>query len=79
MALPNNKTHTCDSSYIYERILNINTNATSLALPVQPSSKSEEIQSACTYEIRIDDSISFDYTVPGLYITFVYQYFFYKT
>lgn len=72
MALPNNTTQTCDSSYTYERILYINTNATSLALPVQPSSKSEEIQSACTYEIRIDDSISFDYTVPGLYIPFVF-------
>lgn len=64
----NNKLSACDSSYIYERILNIESNVTSVTLPVQPSSKSEEIQSACTYEIRIDDSNSFSYTVPGLYL-----------
>lgn len=70
MALPNNKTLSCDSSYVYERILNIahiQSNATNVIVPIQPSSKSEEIQSACTYEIRIDDSNSFNYTVPGFY------------
>lgn len=70
MASPNNITNSCDNSYIYERILSVphmKSKTTSVTLPIQPSSKSEEIQSACAYEIRIGDSHSFNYTVPGFY------------
>lgn len=67
MASPTNKANTCDSSYIYERILSFSDKSkiTNVAIPIQPSSRSEEIQSSCAYEIRIGDSYVFNYTVPG--------------
>lgn len=64
----NGKTNSCDSNYVYETAISmghVKSKTTSVLLPTQPASKSEELQGGCAYEIRVKDSDSFVYTVPG--------------